>query len=176
MIPMLTPPFSVIYDLSDLSNAGAELTIDATPEQRARIAEWAELQSVDRFAARVMLKRHSATRFEYQAEFTAEVIQPCVVTLEPVPAHLALDIARSLHLLRIPRGAGAGSLELPPPSDDGPEEIEDPHYDIAAPLLEEFSLALDPYPRAPGVVFEPPEEGDVLESPFAVLKSLKGKN
>lgn len=176
MSAMLTPPLSVIYNLSDLSDGGAELTIDSTAEQRARIAEWAEVQSVNRFVACITLKRRSATRFEYQAELAADLVQTCVVTLEPVPAHLALEIERSLHLLRMARGASAGPLELPPASDEGPEEIEDTHYDLAAPLLEEFSLALDPYPRAPGVVFETPEEGDVPESPFAVLKSLKGKN
>ena len=50
-------------------------------------------------------------------------------------------------------------------------------YDLAAPLLEEFLLALDPYPRAPGVVFESPETGEVPPpNPFAVLKALKGKD
>jgi hypothetical protein len=176
MSAMLTPPFSVIYDLSDLSDAGAELAIEATPEQRARIAEWAEVQSVDRFAARITLKRHSATRFEYVAELAADVVQSCVVTLEPVPAHLALEIVRSLHLIRMPRGANLGPLELAPVSDETPEEIADTRYDLAAPLLEEFSLALDPYPRAPGVTFEVPKDEDPKEGPFAVLKSLQSKN
>jgi hypothetical protein len=176
MSAMLTPPFSVIYDLSDISDAGAELAIEATPEQRARIAEWAEVPSVDRFAARVTLKRHSATRFEYLAALSAEVVQSCVVTLKPVPAHLALEIARSLHLIRMSRGANLGPLELPPVSDETPEEIEHTRYDIAAPLLEEFSLALDPYPRAPDVTFEAPEGEDLKESPFAVLKPLQSKN
>jgi hypothetical protein len=60
--------------------------------------------------------------------------------------------------------------------EDEPEEIESLHYDLAAPALEEYSLALDPYPRSPGAEFslgtEPPQETD---SPFAVLKGLKGQ-
>ena len=40
--------------------------------------------------------------------------------------------------------------------------------------MEEFLLAIDPYPRAPGVAFQPPEGmADKPESPFAVLKGLK---
>ena len=63
---------------------------------------------------------------------------------------------------------------LAPADDEGPEEIDSLHYDLAEPLIEEFLLAIDPYPRAPGVAFTPPEgQRDAAESPFAVLKSLK---
>ncbi len=69
----------------------------------------------------------------------------------------------------MPLGVGAGD-------DEGPEEIDSLTYDLAAPLLEEFVLALDPYPRAPGVEFAaPPEPEEPKESPFAVLKSLKDR-
>jgi len=45
---------------------------------------------------------------------------------------------------------------------------------VAGPLLEELSLALDPYPKAPGAVFgAPAEESDASENPFAVLEKLK---
>jgi hypothetical protein len=41
-------------------------------------------------------------------------------------------------------------------------------------VLEELNLALDPYPRAPGVTFEAPkDEPKAAESPFAVLAKLK---
>ena len=58
--------------------------------------------------------------------------------------------------------------------EEGPEEIESLHYDLAGPVLEEYVLSLDPYPRRPGVEFAP-ETGplDRPESPFSVLKSLK---
>jgi hypothetical protein len=58
--------------------------------------------------------------------------------------------------------------------EEGPEEIDSLHLDLAAPALEEFTLSLDPYPRRPGVEFaaETPDS-DRPESPFAVLKGLK---
>ena len=44
------------------------------------------------------------------------------------------------------------------------------------PLLEEFVLAIDPYPRAPGVEFAAPVDAEPRpESPFAVLKALKDR-
>ena len=172
---MRSPPLSVIYDLSDLSSAGAELTIAATPEQRAGLAEWVDVKSVETFEANIILKRHSATRFEYWAVLSADVLQTCVVTLEPVPAHLSLDIQRALHFTKIPQSANIEPEELSAGSDEAPEEIQDLRYDIATPLLEEFSLAIEPYPRAPGVAFVAPPEEEPPESPFAVLKALKSK-
>ena len=55
-----------------------------------------------------------------------------------------------------------------------PETIVSLDYDLAAPLLEEFALAIDPYPRKAGAAFAvPAEPDDAPESPFAVLKTLK---
>ena len=71
-----------------------------------------------------------------------------------------------------PARTGEGAVEVPL-ADDLPEEIDSLHYDLAAPLIEEFILGLDPYPRAPGVAFQPPEGEGAAESPFAVLKGLK---
>ena len=58
--------------------------------------------------------------------------------------------------------------------EEGPEEIESLHYDLAGPVLEEFVLSLEPYPRVPGVEFSSrADTQDRPESPFAVLKGLK---
>ena len=170
---MKPAPISVIYDLADLSDGGAEISISATDEQRAKLAEWASVDSVERFEAQVGLRRNSATRFAYEATLAADVTQSCVVTLEPVHAHLALNVSRGLHLAKLPRGAQIAVHELSATADAGAEEIQDSHYDLAGPLLEDFSLAIDPYPRAPGVAFKTLKDKDPPESPFAVLKSLK---
>jgi hypothetical protein len=58
--------------------------------------------------------------------------------------------------------------------EEGPEEIDSLHLDLAPPALEEFVLSLDPYPRRPGVEFAPESPvSEPPESPFAVLKGLK---
>lgn len=171
-----TPPISRIFDLSDLSDAGAEVTIAANEEQRKQLAEWVGVVAVDRFEARVMLKRRAANRFAYDADLAADLVQSCVVTLEPVAAVLRLPVSRALHLSKYPAGGKLSAEELSPTAEDGPEEIQNSRYDLAGPLLEEFALAIDPYPRAPGVAFTPPEEQAPAESPFAVLKGIKSGN
>jgi hypothetical protein len=175
-------PFQRFFDLHDLTETGSEVHIVATAEQRAALARWAEVEGVDKFEATVSLQKQSLSRFSFAANLSADIVQACVVTLEPVHSHIEARIDRALHL-SVPRRAmrldtKRGEPEPPPVlDDDGPEEIDSPHYDLAGPLLEEFSLAIDPYPRASGVAFEAPVARDSgkPESPFAVLKGLKRK-
>jgi uncharacterized metal-binding protein YceD (DUF177 family) len=170
----VAPPITSFVELSDLGQAGDEVTIAANAGQRARLAEWAGLEAVDHFEAVVNLRKLSRSRFGYQASVKADITQSCVVTLEPVLSHLSFEFARELHLAHaVPKG-WAEEAVVTPAADEGPEEIESTNFDVAAPVLEEFALALDPYPRAAGVVFKPEDEPEeARESPFAALKGLK---
>src|SRR6476646_1797132 len=100
MTTMDATPLSVIYDLSHLSDGGTELTINATAAQRLKLAKWAGIGSVDAFEAKVVLRRQSATRFLYEATLSSDIVQACVVSLEPVPARLTLEISRELQLIK----------------------------------------------------------------------------
>jgi len=171
-------PISRIYDLADLSEAGYEARIVPDAKDRAKLAEWLEVEAVDAFEGIVELRRHGHNRFSYDADLEADVVQSCVVTLEPVTSHISRKFHRELHLIpNVHRFADkGGAVTLDAADDDAPEEIARSRYDLAGPLLEEFVLAIDPYPRAPGVAFEgPAAEPDKPESPFAVLKQLKGQ-
>jgi uncharacterized metal-binding protein YceD (DUF177 family) len=130
---------------------------------------------VDSFAGRVELKKSAANRFHLDFTLTADIRQACVVTLADVPSHIERRFARELHFSPVSRRAPElPSAEEVSLDEDLPEEIDTLHYDLAAPLIEEFLLAIDPYPRAAGVEFQPPSDGDKSpESPFAVLKGLK---
>lgn len=174
-------PFTYFFDLGGLSDAGADITLSPNDAERAAIAQWLGIEAVGRLQAIVRLSRARDDEYALAASFEADVVQACVVTLEPVPAHLAGEFSRLFKVMgrrgggHRRRGAeGGGSVELSHLEDDEPELIESASIDLAAPLLEEMSLALDPYPRAPGVAFEAPkEEKTVSESPFAVLEGLK---
>ncbi|HEU0161895.1 MAG TPA: hypothetical protein VFQ69_05795 [Rhizomicrobium sp.] len=174
-------PLSHSYNLARLGNAGDAVTFSADPEQLAAIARWSGVLSVEAFSVAVDIRKLGPVRFGLAFRLTADVTQACVVTLEPVPAHLEQGFSRELHFT----GPARHRAERTPPKDsesevdldaeeEGPEEIESLHYDLAGPALEEYVLALDPYPRRPGVAFEAQTGGqDRPESPFAVLKGLK---
>lgn len=173
---MNAPPVERFYDLSALSEAGYDVTIAAKGDELERVARWEDVPEVTRFEGRITLRRLSQSRFSYEALLEADIVQECVVTLVPVESHIARSFTRILHLMpKFHRHADlGGAVTLAAADDDAPEEIESPRYDLAGPLLEEFSLAIDPYPRAPGVEFKAPDDGqEPPESPFTVLQQLK---
>ena len=175
-------PISRVYNLTDLSEAGYEARIVPDAKDLARLADWVEVEAVERFEGVVEMRRLGQNRFSYDAELEADIVQNCVVTLEPVRTHISRSFHRELHLIPNMRRFAdkGGAVTLDAADDDAPEEIDSPRFDLAGPLLEEFVLAIDPYPRGAGVAFEPPQtdrgaEPDAPESPFAVLKQLKGQ-
>lgn len=172
-------PLAHLYNLGRLGNAGDTVSFSADPAQRTAIAAWSGVLSVENFSVTVELKKLGPNRFGLEFLVSADVTQACVVTLEPVPARLERRFVRELQFAgqtrRRPDPAESGpDLVLDSAEDEGPEEIESLHYDLAGPALEEYVLALEPYPRRPGVEFQAPVEGSgAPESPFAVLKGLK---
>jgi len=173
-------PITHVYNLNRLGNAGDAVHFAADAAQRAAIAQWSGVVGLDAWAVDVTLSKLGPTRFGLDFTVTADVTQACVVTLEPVANHLEHKFHRELHFAgQIRRQLEADSgpeLVLDAGDEEGPEEIESLHYDLAAPALEEYVLALDPYPRKAGVEFDAPKAGlDAPESPFAVLKGLKSQ-
>ena len=167
-------PLSHLYNLNRLGQAGDEVSFSAADEDRAALARFAGVSRVDLFAARIVLRKPAANRFQLEFTLEADIVQDCVVSLAEVPSHIERRFIRVLNfdpgLKRAKDRPDEDFLQ----EDDRPEDIDSLHYDLAAPLIEEFVLAIDPYPRAPGVAFEGPKATQAPpESPFAVLKGLK---
>ena len=170
------PPLGRFTDLNRLGQAGAQVTIETKGDDLARLAQWAGVGSIEKFSATVDLRRLSQTRFKLDYALVADLTQSCVVTLEPVLSHIEREFSRELHVTGSAGAAAdkSGVLTLGAAEDEGPEEIASPHFDLAGPLLEEFLLGIDPYPRAEGAAFQAAEDPpDAPDNPFAVLKSLK---
>ncbi len=177
-----TLPLAHPYNLARLGNAGDLVHFAADAAARDAIARWAGLLSLERLEARVEIKKHAPDRFGLAFQVTADVTQSCVVTLEPVPGHIAHEFVRELVFVPRQRPAQGQKPEkresetvLDFSQEEDPEEIDSLHVDLAAPVLEEFVLALEPYPRRPGCGIRPPKPRIRRrpESPFAVLKGLK---
>jgi uncharacterized metal-binding protein YceD (DUF177 family) len=172
-------PLVLSYNLARLGNTGDLVTLAADEAQCAAIAKWSGILGLESFEAKIQITKLAVSRFGLAYQLTADVIQACVVTLEPVKSRLDHRFNRELHFTGPTRHKPApdddsGSVVVLAAEEEGPEEIESLHYDLAGPLLEEFILSLEPYPRCPGVEFSP--QTDALEpppNPFAVLKGLK---
>lgn len=116
--------------------------------------------------------------FELAAKLAAEAIQPCAVTLAPVPARIEEPVLRRfLAEWHDPEGD-----EVEMPEDDSAEPLPDV-IDLLDVAREALALALPLYPRAPGAelgeaVFAAPGTApirDVDLKPFAGLAALKAK-
>lgn len=170
-------PYSQSYNLARLGNAGDTVHLAPDREQRAAIAKWSGILSLEAFETAVEITKLAPNRFGLAFRLRADVTQACVVTLEPVASHMEKSFSRELVFAPRHREPAepASELVLEGGLEEGPEEIDSLHIDLANPVLEEFALSLDPYPRRPGVEFAPKSpDPDRQESPFAVLKALKG--
>jgi uncharacterized metal-binding protein YceD (DUF177 family) len=167
-------PYSVSFDLGSIHEP-RDIALEPSADMRARIAAWAGLPAVEALKAKLRLSKLSDNFYAYDAHLEAEVVQSCVVTLEPVRQRIARDFARRYRLLPTRKGKVQFSAEdAVVDEDDETETIRSPFIDLAAPVLEELSLGLDPYPRAPGAAYEATDdEPEPMESPFAVLEQLK---
>jgi len=174
--PLLSRPL----EIGAISDDGREEHIVASAAERAAIAADLKLISVDSLEAVLDIRRAGAALIVIDGRLRAKVVHTCVVSLDPAPQ--AID--ETFHI----SFAMAGSREAPPepkpgaevlvdPESDQPDVITGSSIDLGTVVLEHFSLALDPYPRAPGAAL-PPEASDGAdgpESPFAALAALKAR-
>jgi len=172
---MSTLPLERFHDLFAVPVVGYELDVVPGTDELRALAEWAGVDEITRLRAHVSVVAQSKTQFLEEVQFDAEVVQSCVVTLQPVRTHIARDFTRVLHLMPgvLRFSDKGGPVAAAVVAEETPDEIDNPIYDLGTPLREELALAIDPYPRAPGVAFEPPGDDDHPESPFASLERLK---
>ncbi len=167
------------FRVADLpQNAPTEFDLRPGPETMRQLAEELGLSGLRklRFAGRIAA--HGARDWRLEAHLGATVVQPCVVTLDPVMTRIETDVTR-LFLAEMPRPQGP---ETEMPEDDAIEPLG-PEIDPAAVMAEALALALPLYPRKEGAelgeaVFAEPGKTPLRDEdarPFAALASLRDK-
>jgi uncharacterized metal-binding protein YceD (DUF177 family) len=148
--------------------------LSADEEARQRIAKVLGLDALNRLEADVTVSPW-LDGVQIEGKWTANVVQTCGVTLDPFESALSGQI----HVRALPQGSAAlggtdeHEIELDPDADDPPDVLEGDQIEVGAYVVEDLSLAIDPFPRKPDATFEAPEQKGEL-SPFAVLAKLKG--
>ena len=168
---------SHLYDTIHLPTTGAEVAIEASPEQRAALASAYELVAVDGLSATATLTPAAGGLVAVEGRVTADIVQSCVVSLEPVAQHIDEEFSLRYAPPGAPEAqpAAAKEVAIDPDAPDPPEAMDGTSIDVGALAEEMFVLAIDPYPRAPGAELpadaaEAPESAE--ESPFAVLREV----
>ena len=170
----MTPEFSRPIRLEELSSRERTYDIEARDDERVALAKRFALQSIGRLSASVALKTEAAGRLvRLKARFEAEVVQTCVVTLDPAPARIVGEFEVLYDRTLGPQGRevmiDSGGVDVVP--------LEGEALDIGEAVAEELSLSLDPYPRAPGAAVEAETAApDGGHRPFEMLARLKAKH
>lgn len=170
-------------DVRRLSARGQTIKLNANEEQRSWLAKDQGLVSVEAFATEAIVKPWKSDGAAITGRVKASFTQACVVTLEPVAAEIEekfeLYFLPEQMVSKVPDG---GDIEFlfDPDAPEEPESFDGRTIDVGAVIIEQFSLAIDPYPRKPGS--EVPDEfgakndaetAEKQRSPFAALAALK---
>lgn len=171
--------FSRPFPVDQVGSRETVRDIEATAAERAALAERLDLVALDSLTATLRLRRLPDGLIRVSGRFAADVVQSCVVTLEPVPARCSEEFTL-LFGEQVVREGSAREIEFDAIGEDEPEPIEGGAIDLGEAVVQHLAVALDPYPRAPGA--EVPAEysgsastgnGQTAPSPFAVLSKLR---
>lgn len=181
------PELSRVVIADTVSTGGKSLAIDSTAEERAALAKRFDLVAVDALTASVRLRRVRGEMVKVTGRLSADVVQTCVVTLDPVPAHVEEEFTALFapdHLLPKEEDEEEMTFSVEMLEEDVPEAMPGGRIDVGELVAQHLSLGLDPYPRKAGIAFEEIDEGEGPDSapaqaeaakpnPFAALARLK---
>jgi uncharacterized metal-binding protein YceD (DUF177 family) len=172
-----TDPWSVPVAVAQIPDTGLHRDIEAGQAVREAMAEVAGLREILSASASLDVMPKGGGRFHVGGHVRARVGQSCVVTLDPIEN----DIDEEIDLIFAPPEQIPQLADLVDEAAESDEEIPDPLEPIANGVIDLGRLAtdalflgIDPYPRKPDAVFEPPVVADDPEDhPFAALKALQ---
>ena len=151
---------------------GERLDLVAEEDERRAIARRLGLGSIERLEAHATLERKGEI-VRAEGRLVAALEQSCVVTGEPVPAHVDEPFA----LLFRPEPEAAADEEIELGEADCDTVFHDgASIDLGGAIADSLALALDPYPRSAEADAALKEAGVMSEeqaSPFAALAALK---
>lgn len=194
---VIRPAFSRPLAVEDIPPEGLDLTVSATAAERDAIAAEDGLERLAKLEGSLRVLPWRKDGVAVSGEMRARITQICVVTLDPfdseivepidvkfAPTDVAVGATAVAHQQgprrRTPRAPQADDTPHPKgevEGEDPPDPIIGGRIDLGAVVAEFLALALDPYPRKPGVEFEGPQgpaEEEGGESPFSKLQVLRG--
>lgn len=169
-----TPEFSYKIDVSRIPVSGMKLALCADEKQCSALAERFGLRAVPELRAEVVLTRINKKRIRMKAAFDARVVQECVVTLEPFEQQVHDDFV-IVFSSEEESSVRKNEVDLDMGEEDDIEFLESEKIDVGELISEYFSLALDPFPHAPGAVFQSETDDKDEKNAFSVLENLKFK-
>jgi uncharacterized metal-binding protein YceD (DUF177 family) len=163
--------FSYPLVVDKIPPSGASQKLEANERERKALATRFELIELPNLRAEFHADPTDAGKtVTVTGTITADVIQRCVVTLEPLPSHIET-------VVDVVYAAAAGEDPDFGPEDGEIEPIIDGVIDLGELAAQHLGVALDPYPRKPGATFGKAQFGadEKRENPFIKLVELAKK-
>jgi hypothetical protein len=162
--------WSVPVAVHELPQTGRRYTIAANEHARSAVCRLAQLVDLPRLEARFEVFRSGRNSVHVVGHVSATIGQSCIVTLDPILS----QVEEKIDVIYSSESAGGDGqpVDIDFAGEDPPEPLEGGVLDLGKVATEFLMLGIDPYPRKPGAVFEPPRTSDEAH-PFAALAALK---
>jgi hypothetical protein len=169
-------PWRVPIAVAQIPDTGLHRDLEADQATRNAVADVGGLREVLSVQASFDVTPKRGGRFHVSGYVRARIGQTCVVTLEEIES----EIDEPIDLIfappdQIPQMADlVDEAESGEDTPDPPEPIENGIIDLGRLATDVLFLAIDPYPRKEGAVFEARvTAADPGDHPFAALKAFK---
>lgn len=158
----------------DVPVKGVDVEMVASPAELEALAQELDLIEFPALTVTYHVRPLAKGRYLADGTVTADVVQSCVVTLDPVTNHIKQDFTLEFWP---PDQIGEVPVDFDPLAEDEPEPLERGRIPIGRVVSEIVSLALPAFPRAPGAEIDEielePEDEDKPSSPFSALERLR---
>ena len=181
-MPLRDDGFSRVHRTDELDAAPAPFGFRATVGESAALARRLGVEALVELSVTGTLRRlEDARTVVLEARFTADIVQLCVASLEPIERHLD-ERFELVYKPETDAMVGDGLVvAVAYDEPDPPEPLVDDEIDIGAAVVEHLALAIDPYPRKDNVLIpsQYADHGDDTlvrhDHPLAALRSLTEK-
>lgn len=182
----MAAPLSVVVGLQEITDDEFRLDICLEEDQRRHLCAALDILALENWQATAYLSRTSdGLSVWLRVDLSANVVQSCVVTLEPVRTHIEHSF-RNLYSpeAQVSAAQEEDGLEIVISGDD--DDVSDPDpdpdvlggagVDVGAAISEQLALIIDPYPKMDGASLKFEQERGVTNEreethPFAALNS-----
>lgn len=170
MTAVPTPEFTREIMLDERQGV-RRFAIEASPTECAALARRLGLLELSALSGTGLVRPAAGGRWTLEGRLSGAVVQACAITLEPVRA----TVEDSFEIAFAPiEEDDTAEIDLTADPDTEPLP-SDGKLDVGEIVAQQLSLALDPFPRAPGAGpgdrIESTEEGPARAAPFADLSS-----
>jgi uncharacterized metal-binding protein YceD (DUF177 family) len=162
--------------LADFADAPEhKIEIVATATERDALAKRYGILSLDALEAQVTVRDDGSGEIIVEGHLQAQVVQECVVTLEPVSETVATSFDQRYTLTP---AEPTTDLVIRPDDSEPPEPVIGDSIDLGELVAEFLSLAINPYPRAQDADVQAAQYRSDAPSdgPFAVLARLRERD